>query len=495
MRTVLTTAIDSLRAIFDRTRFAANAGVSIALLALSVTACTSPVIVSAPGELRGEPPRGNVMPLAEYLRTPDGHAAQLKLVFIHGIGDMCPGYALGTNGWLSGPNLAAVGFAPLGNASPPERIYSNEFLGGNRIDDSYVALSKRSFLFAPGSDEPDRADKSAKSDEAVHVEAIEITYSPLTQWLKSQQLGYDLTGPFRDPDDPAFACVHNVAPYYAAPPARERFNQGMKEGLIDRGLADAVLYMGPYGQAMRSGVAEALCRALSSDRMSAGRCVWPAPAADTQYIFVTHSLGSRILYDTLLALLDPTSCSGGVSVVAGQQNAASRFAASVIANSPVVYMMANQVPLIGLARIPARVQPQPAGDGQPAAGTSGVVGTPPDECGGLRQFARAKQEQQAQQAQKSQQSKAGASSALDIVAFNDTDDVLSWALPKWYVRELPAAGEQRLHIKAVNVYVQNATRWFGAYENPGKAHIGYFANPEVWRVITCGAREGKLLRC
>ncbi|MGN6667311.1 MAG: hypothetical protein ACTHKH_10155 [Trinickia sp.] len=479
MRIVLAAAIECLREIFDRIRFTTPARVSIIVFTLSVAACTSPIIVSVPGELRGEPARGSVKPLAEYLRTTDGHAARLKLVFIHGIGDMCPGYALGANSWLSGPNLAAVGFAPLGNATPPERIYSNEFLGGKRIDDSFVALSKRAFLFAPRSEAPAKA---------VHIEAIEITYSPLTQWLKSQQLGYDLTGPFRSPDDPAFACVANVPPYYAAPPARERFNRVMKEALIDRGLADAVLYMGPYGQAMRSGVAEALCRALS-DQMSAGRCVWPAPEPDTHYIFVTHSLGSRVIYDTLLALLDPTSCSGGVSVAAGQQEAASRFAASVIANSPVVYMMANQLPLIGLARMPPRVQPQPAGEGQPSAGTSGVVGTPPGECGGLRQFARARQTQQARQLP------TGASSTLDIVAFNDTDDVLSWGLPKWYVRKLPAVGEQRLNIQAVNVYVQNATRWFGAYEDTGKAHIGYFTNPQVWQIIKCGARHGKPLSC
>lgn len=457
-----------------RLRPLAAGGASIALLALSVTACTSAVVVSEPGQLRGEPARGSVAPLADYLQTSDGHAPQLKLILVHGIGDVCPGYALGPNGWLSDAHLAAIGFAPTGDASAPKRIYSNEFLGGKRIDDSYLAVSKRPFLFVPDPTKP---------GQAIHVEAIEITYSPLTQWIKSQQLGFDLTGPFRSPDDPAFACVRDVAPYYAPPPERERFNAGMKEGLIDRGLADAVLYMGAYGSAMRSGLAEALCQSLT-DQHSEGRCQWPAPAADTHYIFVTHSLGSRLTYDTLLGLLDPKTCSGGVAVAKGQERAASQFAASVIANSPVIYMMANQLPLIGLATIPALVQPQPGHNGQPAE-TSGVIGTAADDCGGLRQFALAKGEQASQ---------AGTPTALDIVAFSDTDDVLSWALPKWYVRELPGTGGHgALDVHAVNVYVQNATRWFGKYENPGVAHVGYFANPQVWKIIACGARSGKSL--
>ena len=461
----------SARSMVARIPTSAAALASTLLLMLSVAACTSPVIVSEPGQLHGEPPRGAVDPLANFLQTADGHAPQVKLIFIHGIGDVCPGYALGGSGWLSGTHLAAIGFAPIGDASPPQRIYSNEFLGGKRIDDSYVAVSKRPFLFAP---DPKQAAKG------IQVEAIEITYSPLTQWLKSQQLGYDLTGPFKPADNPAFACVADVPPYYAAPPAREGFNAGMKEGVIDRGLADAVLYIGPYGQAMRSGVAEAMCRALSDSR-TGERCAWPAPAADTRYIFVVHSLGSRLIYDTLLGLLDQNGCAGEVAVAAGQEAAASRFAASVIANSPVIYMMANQIPLIGLATIPPQVQPQPVGGGQPA-GTAGAIGQPHEECGGLRRFAHVKA---------AQQNQAGLPAKLDIVAFSDTDDVLSWGLPKWYVRELPGTDGQRLDIHAVNVYVQNATRWFGAYENPGTAHVGYFDNPQVWRVVACGARDGK----
>jgi hypothetical protein len=477
VKSALTQATVRARATVERIASFPSAVATALALMLSLAACTSSVVVSEPGQLRGEPPRGAVRPLADYLRTNDGHAPQVKLVFIHGIGDVCPGYALGDNGWLSGTHLAAIGFAPIGDASPPQRIYSNEFLGGARIDDSYVAVSKRPFLFAPDPKQPAKG---------VHVEAIEITYSPLTQWLKSQQLGYDLTGAFKPAGDPAFACVADVPPYYAPPPARAGFNAGMKEAVIDRGLADAVLYLGPYGHAMRSGVAEAMCLALSDNR-TGGRCAWPAPAPDTRYVFVVHSLGSRLIYDTLLGLLDRDACSGGVDVAAGQERAASRFAASVIANSPVIYMMANQIPLLGLATIPAQAQPQPAGGGQPA-GTAGAIGQPFERCGGLRRFASEKAAQQAQ-------ASSDAAAQLDIVAFSDTDDVLSWGLPKWYVRELPEPGGQWLNIHAVNVYVQNATRWFGAYENPGVAHVGYFDNPQVWRVVACGARDGKALPC
>lgn len=80
---------------------------------------------------------------------------------------------------------------------------------------------------------------------------------------------------------------------------------------------------------------------------------------------------------------------------------------------------------------------------------------------------------------------------LDIVAFTDTNDILSWPIPAAYVGGYECAPLLRI----VNVYVQNTTRWFGLAANPGDAHGGYFTNPDVWQLIRCGAAEGKLRTC
>jgi hypothetical protein len=80
---------------------------------------------------------------------------------------------------------------------------------------------------------------------------------------------------------------------------------------------------------------------------------------------------------------------------------------------------------------------------------------------------------------------------LDIVAFSDTDDILSWPIPAWYMGGQICAPKLRI----VNAYVHNTTRWFGLVANPGAAHSGYFTNPDVWNLMRCGAKEGKLRPC
>jgi hypothetical protein len=75
-----------------------------------------------------------------------------------------------------------------------------------------------------------------------------------------------------------------------------------------------------------------------------------------------------------------------------------------------------------------------------------------------------------------------------ILAFNDTNDILSWRIP---------ADEPR-RFRYVNVEVQNKHwRWFGLYEDAGAAHSGYFVNfDQVWAAVACGINaQGKIPNC
>jgi len=81
------------------------------------------------------------------------------------------------------------------------------------------------------------------------------------------------------------------------------------------------------------------------------------------------------------------------------------------------------------------------------------------------------------------------SKELEIVAFHDTDDLLSWPVPREYQRviEQDSPGQ----IKFTNVYVRNAPRLL-VFEWPTSAHQNYFKNGDVWETIKCGYSHGSI---
>jgi hypothetical protein len=76
---------------------------------------------------------------------------------------------------------------------------------------------------------------------------------------------------------------------------------------------------------------------------------------------------------------------------------------------------------------------------------------------------------------------------LDVVAFSDPNDLLSFIIPPWFEQDMG-----NLQFQITNVSVQNAFHWLHIYESPTAAHDQYMANSEVWKVIRCGATNGKL---
>jgi hypothetical protein len=60
---------------------------------------------------------------------------------------------------------------------------------------------------------------------------------------------------------------------------------------------------------------------------------------------------------------------------------------------------------------------------------------------------------------------------VQVVAWSDPSDVITYRVPK--------IGD----VEVVNLYVKNATRWFGLIESPREAHAGYAKNIDVLRVM------------
>jgi hypothetical protein len=416
------------------------------------------------------------------------------IVFVHGIGDHCPGYALDTRlGWFSSDVVKAVGLTPV-SPEKTDRLDIPDF--DNNDWKSTLVLQRKRYTV-------DVADHQKR------VDAVEITWSGLDRWLKDNQLGYDISKvrlPSLPPEqlkrgDEILDCVEPVGGKFSQ--RRVRVNEALKDGLLDRNLADAVIYAGSYGPAIEHGVADAMCRILKED-WSPDRektpCDWATIPVDntTQVMFVTHSLGSRIVYDTMLELYGKQMRPGGAVFPPGVVDAARPAMHRMLQNTTAIYMMANQLPLLGLADARPEMTSE---DGSARllklASAIRVASAQSQSSAEARMQSLEKQRQDLTSAMEKQPDPLiGLAWArkdamkytpvsvgtLDIVAFSDANDLLSYSLPDLYGSELGDAD-----VRVTNVFVHNAVRWFWLLENPVKAHGGYMTNNDVWRAIACGA--------
>jgi len=280
-------------------------------------------------------------------------------------------------------------------------------------------------------------------------------------------------------------------------------NRYLKSEILDWGLSDAVVSLGSTKVEMRETVRCALSAIAAFDPARGDSIATKAPltppplssAANVscersptylrgaRFVIVSHSLGSFMLLDTFAAatgdirIIDEEERRDGVptrpaasaadELCVGQgapmaHAATGSFAKSaqiadlemqrmstrdryaslcfVIDNSYNLYFLANQVPLLEIARIE-----------QASAPADGPI---QDTLG---EWARLSAQR--------------AGEAEQIVAFSDPGDILTYRVPCI------------ANASVTNIAVHNAFRWFGLFENPGPAHTGYFTNSQVLRTM------------
>jgi hypothetical protein len=317
-----------------------------------------------------------------------------------------------------------------------------------------------------------------------------------------------LWAPTRDAvKDRFLACFESGLPQErcARTPARRNedrrgiINDYLKDNLLVDGFGDATTVLGSTGDLLRDDVDLALCTLASEvaarrDLVRAdaprSRCEFqPARLALTpdeastrlaqaQVFVVTHSLGSFLVMDAhqryaLAAAQADTSYTPDVncppepqaeSLVSGTARTGSLVAANASAlqtllDRATVFMRANQVSLLGLARL----EPQCYGFdgfGQPggacpnrALKVSGCGSTNVGPFGGTSQY----------------------------VAFNDAADLLGFELP-------PYLGGVEPFGTLVNVSVRNPHKWSipPFFRNPGDIHNRSDENPAILNAIVNG---------
>lgn len=296
-----------------------------------------------------------------------------------------------------------------------------------------------------------KLERSAPSaGQTIYVD--EINWWPLVFSLKCRQIvrsDAELVGPStdrikvcsklqHDPADPNRFISFDWIPTEEAPgllnlvPRGALANRKLKNGVLDWGFSDAILALGPLRSYLLDGIRQLILKSVAISP-SGTREVSTNYRADQEYVIVSHSLGSYLIF----AALDINSA---LPKATDAEEAANPFG-HILERTSLVYFFANQLRLLQLANLDGR-----SDDANNLANHLELWGRL--RCDYL----------------KSQAGSTATCSRPQIVALNDPSDLLTWTVPKLS------------SVDVNNVVVKNARHWLWLFESPTKAHDNYATN-------------------
>lgn len=266
-----------------------------------------------------------------------------------------------------------------------------------------------------------------------------------TMWnyIEWEQIGYDDALPSRTIgyDDPN--------------KLRAKYNGELKNSIVTYGFTDAAMYMSPAGQALREGVEASLCIALSNsyesykNQANSSEACSKQPNTKSPLLLVSHSLGSRIIFDTLKTDLSDRLAK---QIENGTSN-----------NTIEIHMLANQLPLLGIGRMGAKR-------------SENII----------------------------------SGKEVNIIAYSEINDLLTFELVPYfeqmcYSRQgcnkkysnndpLYKQMQKNLGFDVVDVRLQfapNLIKPYSGFKDPKIAHTGYLMSRSVLDIFFCGAKDGK----
>jgi hypothetical protein len=277
--------------------------------------------------------------------------------------------------------------------------------------------------------------------QSTTIDVTFLTWSPLTTPYKAA-LTYDHS-------------KHDGGDF---PYARATMNRELKRGLINDCMTDVVVYGGPNGVNIRHAAQEAVCESMGG-RVEGTICNVPPGGAPAALAFVTESLGSKLLFDAIMEVWT-------VAEKSADKTAVDRVAKG-LANTKMMYMVANQLPLLDAAGTETTGALWDASPRQPATrGNTRDV---------FDLFSRARR------------TAAQTIEPMTMVAFSDPNDLLSYRIVPGHL-----AGNLK-DFRIVNVIVSNDKTYFDFVERPDTAHCGYTWNPHVLGLLAKGYDAGKAL--
>lgn len=335
----------------------------------------------------------------------------LKVLMVHGVGTHFPGYSRRIQENIA----AAAGLNVLSRL--PKNIYLRDpaepqkSIGNLRVTYWQNADGSKKMLF------------------------YELTWSEITMPDK-QLIAFDTTEQYSK--------------------FRVPFNNSMKV-FLDNVLPDPLAFESPQGEQILTAGMQSLCWLLTTDWKTipdnrAKVCFLSQSEEIQQFdkqnmLFITHSLGSQILMDTIVRTAD------NVAATVTNPDPDLRSAVRRLQNKELtVFMLANQLPILQIGHPLPRVHNQ------------------------IASYCAPKGEKYRQRVFK----------AVNIVAFSDPNDLLSYAIPQSFADKYI---DSRLCPLVTNVSVNVAPEIsaFGVgIVNPIAAHTDYDKSPKVIELISRG---------
>jgi hypothetical protein len=327
----------------------------------------------------------------------------------------------------------------------------------------------------------------------------EINWWPLLLSLKCRRVMVPeahLAGPDRDllqlcsdrnAQDPdgmsrfyAWIAPEDAAQLEKVKPQGVWLNRTLKDSLVDWGLADVLLATGQLDGILRDGIRQLMAKSAAFDPIqaaatpNAGEAIdhynWKAQLGnartlDQEFVGVTHSLGSYLLFNALNPDANSQQQSAQQTAMAADEDSAVQY---IFRRTSLVYFFANQIQMLEITNLENTSQPS-----APVFQSRGLD-APPAPFAPAENFRALVNRWKQMQTDFQSALHPGDETArkkVQVVAWSDPSDVITFRVPK--------IGD----VDVVNLYVQNAHRWFGLFESPGSAHSNYAKNKDVLRVM------------
>ncbi len=270
-------------------------------------------------------------------------------------------------------------------------------------------------------------------------------------------------------------------------------NQMLKTEIMEWGLADAVIATSQYRTVLRHATREMLKDALLEARASDGIGVFPkgltaeaelhrmAASGKTRFAFISASLGSYVISDTLVQSLSKSPEAEAereffepdVAVRTAEELAP----AVVVCGASQLHMFANQLALLRFSELSV--------SGVGGGNERGSAISPPaaTKTTGAHFFRGCP-------ASEAKSGAGGAFGARQVVAFHEPNDLLTY-----YASDRPGdVGAD--NEKTTNVVLSFTTNWIWFLAaDPLTAHTGYPNQDPIRDMVVCGHRAGTQTTC
>ncbi len=259
-------------------------------------------------------------------------------------------------------------------------------------------------------------------------------------------------------------------------------NRELKAGLVDWGLADVLMAVGPLGGILRDGVRQLMAKSAAFDPHAAeadssggiGKYDWKSQLSrdnrlDQEFIGVSHSLGSYLLFNTLNPEFSSTSEENLSPADAARKTAEENAIRYIFERSSLMYFFANQLEMLEITNLESA--PESAESAMKSRGLAPAPMVPTSPAANFRSLVNRWKGYQTNFQAVLHPSDETSREKVQVVAWSDPSDVITYRVPR--------IGD----VEVVNLYVKNATRWFGLIESPRQAHAGYAKNIDVLKVM------------